>query len=217
MTLTVELHINDVDAKIPALIFTVVLFFWQSTWQMAWQDHSGLSPWVGASKLAWRVGEKSCGVLQTWQAFILFKTTDSSNHAFDWTNLPGSGGGIINSVKWFSRRSTPELWNKTNQENHCFDFDQSAKAELWIRPISRDKTPGANQDFGIHHIIRMARKVTYWYTTLIAFAMTAPELAIWLWKFEEFLSACVERQRLRKLAHSTSKTLSRWWIGKATH
>ncbi len=144
-------------------------------------------------------------MLQTLQAFILFKTTDSTNHAFDWTNLPGSGGGIISSVKCFSRRSTPELWNKTNQENHHFDFDQSATAELWIRPISRDETPGANQHCGINHIIRMARKVTYWYTMLIAFAMAAPELAILLWKWGLFLCVCVcwETERLRKLAHST--------------
>lgn len=104
------------------------------------------------------------------QAFILFKTTDSTNHAFDWTNLPGSGGGIISSVKWFSRHSTPELWNKTNQENHHFDFDQSAKAKLWI---SRDETPGANQDRGIDHIIRTVHRVTYWYSMLIAYKMSA--------------------------------------------
>lgn len=95
----------------------------------------------GASRLAERV-KKSRGALQRLRAFILFKTTDSTNHAFDWTNLLGSGGGIISSVKWFSRRGTPELWNKTNQENHRFDFDQSGGAELWI---SGDEAPAANQ------------------------------------------------------------------------
>lgn len=132
--------------------------------------------------MARRVKKRS-GVLQRPQVFILFKTTDSTNHRFDWTNLPGSRGAIISSVKWFSCRSTPELWNKTNQENHHFDFDQSTRAELWIRPISGDETPGANQDCGINHVIRMARKVTYRYTMLIAFAMTAQKLAMLLWKW----------------------------------
>lgn len=81
----------------------------------------------------------------------------------------GSGAEIIRAVKWFSQCSTPKLRNKTNQENYHFDFDQSAKAERRIRPISGEETPGANQDFGINHIIRWPRKVTYWYTMIIAF------------------------------------------------
>lgn len=137
---------------------------------MTWQDHFPLLVHINRLK-EWKKKKKSDGVLQRLQAFILFKTTDSTNHAFDWTNLPGSGGGIISSVKWFSRRSTPELWNKTNQENHHFDFDQSAKAKLWI---SRDETPGANLDWGINHIIRIVSTVIFWYTMLIALKNVCP-------------------------------------------
>lgn len=144
------------DSKVDALVIWVGLHYQQ----YAVIFYRGLRNW-STTFICWCIeaSQKICGVLQRLQAFILFKTTDSTNHVFDWTNLPGSGGGIISSVKWFSRHSTPELWNKTNQENYHFDFDQSAGAELWI---SKDETPGANQDCGINHIIRMVRKVTHW-------------------------------------------------------
>lgn len=70
----------------------------------------------------------------------------------------------------------------TNQPKQNIELDQSAET----------KTPGANQDFGIKHIIRRARKVTCWHTMLIAFAMEASEWAILLCIFVFF---CVLRGR----------------------
>lgn len=173
----------------------------QGTRQMAWQDHLPLLLSFCVSKLDQRV-TTSCGALQRQQAFIPFETTDSSNHAFDYNSSLGSEAGIISGVKWFSEQSTPELWNKTNQENHHFDFDQSAKAEHWIRLICRHKTPGANYDFGVNHIIRRVTKVTCWYAMLIAFRMLASELAILLWKW---VVLCVERLRGSESWHSPQK------------
>lgn len=167
---------------------------------MAWQDHFCLSLCVAPPKLA-RIMKKSCGVLQRPPAFILFKTTDSTNHAFDWTNLRGSGGGIISLVEWFSLRNTPESRIKTNQEIHRFDFDQSAGAELWIRPISSDETPAVNQDCGINHIITLAGKGHLLVQRAAYFCNGCPRTANTVIK--TFIFVRRETEKPRKLAHST--------------